>query len=84
MGNTATGSGQDAYIDQFGALTVENTIDELKALYEPHGVIFDGVFSEADTETVLDLESSFTDKAIVYKYHEPETPILQPVKLSKR
>lgn len=68
MDNTATGSGQDVYVDSFGALSMENTLDELKALYEAHDFILQGVFDDSDAE--VDISSVLTEKGIVFRWEE--------------
>lgn len=51
--NNARIKGNDLYIDEFGRLTINNSLDELKALYEADSVTLTGVFDDADTSVEL-------------------------------
>lgn len=51
--NDARIMGNDLYIDEFGRLTINNSLDELKALYEADSVTLTGIFDDADTSVEL-------------------------------
>lgn len=71
--NKAALKGNDLYIDEFGRLTVNNTNEELKALYEADTLIYEGIYDEEDESAALDILNIITgEKGLIIKYSEKE------------
>lgn len=76
-GNSATESGSDVYIDEYGKITFNNTLDELKVLYEANSLVLDGVYDES-SNSQLDIASQIAGtKNIQFKY-STVTPTPEP------
>ena len=76
--NNARIKGNDLYIDEFGRLTINNSLDELKALYEADSITLTGVFD--DTDTSIDLGGTITgEKGLTFQLStEESTPTPTP------
>lgn len=65
--NAATSGGADVYIDEYGTLTVNNTKDELKALYEAVSLSYNGVYEDGEEESIDIPVSIAGAKGIAFK-----------------